>query len=156
MGALITTNGLTSWWINLFKDAQDQQVFNSCNEMEMECLWFCFSDILQKDLDSLKGHWNTHYIRRSRHETVAGRPNELYFLPALHGKHNCLCDVTGNQVEEVLENLDLTMVQSDYQDYFKYIRETTGLPLPANWRQAFDLYHRLLGYATWGDEEPND
>ena len=88
---------------------------------------------------------------------MAGRPNELYYLPELHGgKRNCLCDVTGGQVEEVLENLELVIAQSDYQDYFTYIQETTGLPLPGNWRQAFDLYHQLLRYATSGHKESND
>ena len=30
------------WWINLFKDLVDTQVLTLGNEMEMECLWYCF------------------------------------------------------------------------------------------------------------------
>jgi hypothetical protein len=29
-------------------------------------LSFCFNDVIQQDLDFVKMHWNTHYIRRSR------------------------------------------------------------------------------------------
>ena len=49
--------------------------------LEAECLWFSFSNLLQKELDEVRHHWNTHYIRRSRHDTLAGRPDELYYLP---------------------------------------------------------------------------
>jgi hypothetical protein len=49
--------------------------------LETECLWFSFSTLLQKELDKVLHHWNTHYIRRSRHDTLAGRPDELYYLP---------------------------------------------------------------------------
>ena len=63
----------------------EQAVFTPRNELQMECLWYCFSDLLQPELDDITEHWNTmQYIRKSRNETVPGRPNELYFLPELH------------------------------------------------------------------------
>ena len=46
----------------------------------MSCLWFCFKDILRADLDHVRDHWNTYYIRKSRHDTVPGRPDELSTL----------------------------------------------------------------------------
>ena len=51
----------------------------------MEALWFCFNQLLQQDLDFFMLYWNTHYIRQSRHETVAGRPDELFFNPESRG-----------------------------------------------------------------------
>ena len=30
------------------------------NTLHMECLWFCFSKLLQDDLDKVKDHWNSH------------------------------------------------------------------------------------------------
>ena len=45
-----------TWWINFFKDL----------------------NTVPKD------HWNTHLIRKSRHETDSGRPDELFHLPELH------------------------------------------------------------------------
>ena len=35
------------------------------NIIETECLWYCFSTILQNCLNSVKDHWNTHRIRKS-------------------------------------------------------------------------------------------
>ena len=74
-----------TWWINLFKDMVEGRVVDLTSELEMECLWFCFSRLLQKMLDEVKEHWNTHRIRRSRHDTVSGRPDSLFYLPELHG-----------------------------------------------------------------------
>ena len=71
--------------MNFFKDLEDQQVFNRASELQSECLWFVFASLLQADLDYVKEHWNTHYIRKSRYDTVAGRPDSLYFLPEVNG-----------------------------------------------------------------------
>ena len=68
-----------NWWINVFKDLMECEVFTPGNDLEMECLWFCFSNLIQQDLDHVKDHWNTHYIRRSRYDTVPGRPMN-YFI----------------------------------------------------------------------------
>ena len=59
----------STWWINFFKDLGDNRVFNQANELESEAMWFCFAPLLQADLDEMKHHWNTHYIRKSRHDT---------------------------------------------------------------------------------------
>ena len=63
---------MASWWINFFKDLVDRGVVDLEKELHKECLWFCFSGVLQSALDDMKKYWNTHYIRQSRHETVAG------------------------------------------------------------------------------------
>ena len=62
------------------------------NTLQKECLWFCFHPLLQKDLDELKVHWNTHYIQESNHSHVSGRPDELYHLPEFYGVEECICN----------------------------------------------------------------
>ena len=69
----------------LFKDLVEAKVLTLGNEIEMECLWYCFSSLIQKDLDITKEYWNTHSIRQSHHDTVKGRPDELFYLPELYG-----------------------------------------------------------------------
>jgi len=33
--------------------------------------------------------WNTHHIRKARNSlSPGGRPDELFFIPELHGTHN--------------------------------------------------------------------
>ena len=60
-----------------FKDLVETKIVDTANELSMSCLWFCFKDILRADLDHVRDHWNTYYIRKSRHDTVPGRPDEL-------------------------------------------------------------------------------
>ena len=55
---------------------------------------FCFADLIQQDLDFVKIHWNTLYIRQSRHDTVPGKPDELYFLPENFGALDLLQPVS--------------------------------------------------------------
>ena len=72
----------------------DQEVVSSENELEVECLWFCFSSLIQQDLNHVKDNWNTHYIRRSWFDTIPGRPNELYYLPERHNSEDFLQPVS--------------------------------------------------------------
>ena len=73
------------WWMEFFKRLVEHEMFNPGDEIQMACLLFCFAHLRQDDLDKVKELWNTHLIRGSRHNTISGRPNELFFLPELHG-----------------------------------------------------------------------
>ena len=102
-------------------------------------------------LDSVKGNWNTHFIRRSRHETVSGRPDELFYLPELRSSQDYKKLVTEEQCQYVLENyLDADESDNDYNEYFQYVVDTAGLTSPDNWREALDLYNRLIEIAVGG------
>ena len=63
-----------TWWINFFKEFVDSGTSLSGNTIHVECLWFCFAEIIQKDLDFVCLYWITHYIRKSQHNTVPGKP----------------------------------------------------------------------------------
>lgn len=84
----------SSWWIDFFKNLIEQDSFSPGNELQQERIWFCFNKLVQDDLDAVKDHWNSHRIRHSRHDTVSGRPDELFFLLEHHGDaDNLLCNV---------------------------------------------------------------
>ena len=55
-------------------------MFSLGNRLQMECLWFCFSDLIQRESDEMVEMSNTHHIRGSWHHTVSGIPSELYFF----------------------------------------------------------------------------
>ena len=140
-----------TWWINFFKDLMEQSVFTPGNDLQMECLWFCFSSLIQRDLDTVKDHWNTHLIRRSRHETVSGRPDELFYLPELHSAQDFKHPVSEEQCHYVLENyVDSGECHNDFQEYFNYVVDTAELTPPDDWREALDLYNQLIEFAKEG------
>jgi hypothetical protein len=135
----------STWWINLFKDLVETGEFSPGNEVEMECLWFCFSGLIQQDLNFVREHWNTHTILASSYDTIAGKPNELYVLPESRGGENKLHPVSTEEVEFVTENLlQFEEVLNDYQQYFEYIQTNTNLERGYNWIAALNLYRELL------------
>ena len=85
----------------------------------MGCLWYCFAQILQSDLDIVREHWNSHRIRKSRHNTVSGRPDSLFFLPEHHGAiANLLYAVPQSEIDYTAENILQVDGFDEYQDYF--------------------------------------
>jgi hypothetical protein len=73
--------GRSSWWINVFGNLVDIGQFNPEYPLQKECMWYCFKTVLQTELDNFKNERNAHYIRRSRYDTIPGRPDSLYYLP---------------------------------------------------------------------------
>ena len=80
--------GYTGWLINFFNDMVATGESNLGNTLPMELAWYTFSPLLQYELDQVKLQRNTHYIRRTRHDAILGRPDEFFFLPELPGDQN--------------------------------------------------------------------
>jgi hypothetical protein len=79
-------------------------------DLSKECLWYCFSGLLQNDIDKVKEHWNTHRIRRSRYNTVLGRPDSLFYFPEYHGGvGNVLIQVP---LQEITHMITITSTKS--------------------------------------------
>ena len=127
-----------TWWINFFKDLCDRGVFLDGNTFHMECLWFCFNEVLQQDFDFIKLHWNTHHIRPSRHDTIPGKPDELFFLPELSGGEDQLLPVTEAQLDDVVsQHVLLTPLKRTITKHISnifvilkpWLNQTTGIKL---------------------------
>ena len=109
----------------------------------MNSLWFCFAKLIQADLDQVKDHWNSHYIRKSHHDTVSGVPDVLFFLPEYSGVTDCLVPVTQAQIDNMEQHCqyprdpDLDI----YREYFGYVMQTKTYP--TNTQDAADLFKYL-------------
>ena len=136
----------TTWWINYFKDLIERGIYNPGNIYEDEALWYCFHQSIQKDLDEVQQHWNTHRIRNSSHGTVPGRPDELFFLPELHGGEDGLLlhmDETSLDFlsEELLNYPDEE--ENIHREYFDYAVHAHNLETPKTWQDAENMYNFL-------------
>ena len=137
-----------TWLISVLKDLVDERHLDTTSELEMECLWFCFSDVLQRELDEIKEHWNTHFIRKSRHDTISGRPDSLYYLPQLHGAFCKLSlPVPLCELDYVHSHVVETGEENEYQEYFQYLVQTCNLSKPEHLREALQQYYPILSYA---------
>ena len=138
----------TSWWINFFKDLCDSGVVDLTNQIEKECLWFCFAGLIQQNLNDVKEHWNTHYIRKSKFDTIKGRPDSLYYLPELHGGvNNLLLPVPDNEKNFAKQHIVANDEPNEYYSYFTYVTRICGLEQPTDWKEGLKLYHMLIHYA---------
>ena len=141
----------STWWMNFFSDLVTEGTVNLTSELEMECLWFCFAGILQKILNEVKEHWNTHYIRGSRYDTVKGRPDSLYYLPERYGiTDQFLLPVPQEEMQYACEHLVERVEDNEYQSYMTYLVQSCHLKQPNNWREALQLYKILLHYSYNG------
>ena len=134
----------TSWWIDLFKDLSESGSLQLGNTYHMECLWFCFSRVLQNDLNKVKDHWNSHYIRRSGHGTVPGVPDIMFYLPEQSGAVDCLVPVSQTQMNEMENLYDTELEDNIYYEYFEYAMEHEGWEYPDGEDGALTLFHNLM------------
>ncbi len=108
-----------------------------------------FSDVIQNDLDYVKEQWNTHRIRDSKHDTIPGIPDELFYFPEKKGgAENCL-SISAEQIQFVQENLlEFDEDENIMQEDFKSIFENSGSEQPRNWEEAEQLYFTLIAIAN--------
>ena len=102
---------------------------------------------IHEGIDGFMG-WNSQYIRNSRHETVSSRPNELFFLPEMHGAENYLHSISELQCKDVEENHLTDEKVNEYLEYFIYVKEQCELNQPKTWREALNLYNQLIFHSN--------
>ena len=90
------------------------------DDISKECMWYCFSGLIQDDLAQVMEHWNTHYIRKSRHDTVAGRPESLFHLPESFGGVEGKCALPETDLVHARENFTTRKENNEYTEYFNY------------------------------------
>lgn len=141
----------TSWWRSFFQDLETQGIIDTTSEIHKECLWYCFSCVLQKECDHVREHWNTHRIRKSRHDTVPGRPDSLFFLPEYHGgATDLLLKVPVIEINEVSQQCIEEAENNVHEQYFEYVKASLGVSKPTTWQGAFELFQKLISIAENG------
>ena len=136
------------WWINFFKDMLSAGLFELANDLQKECLWFCFYSVLNKDFQKTKDAWNSHHIRPSRHDCVSGSPDILFFFLERSGAADNLQIVPEAKIIEMDIEHELNEEENKYQEYFHYVMEHDELWYPSNPEEAFNLYRRLMNIAV--------
>lgn len=104
------------WLKSFLIDLADLELFFADDPVQLDCIRFCFINLIRKDLYSIQSDWNTHIISRSRCGRVTGRPDTLYFLPHIKNKENYSLQV---DVEEIEEFHHVTSQLRDVSEEFK-------------------------------------
>ena len=102
---------------------------------------------MQQGFNSVKQHWNSHYIRKSRFDTVEGRPDELYYLPECCGATDHIQPVSDVQFNEMSQYCHEYEENSIIQQYFQNVGEQLAVPQATNWRHALEMYQNMCEIA---------
>ena len=146
------TRSRGAWWREFFLRLESDGTYDSTNIMDKECLWYCFSSILQKDLDEVKSLWNSHRIRRSRFGTIPGRPDVLYYLPRRSGgEENLKLPIPSEEIERMKnQHTQVNAEQNEYEEYFQCAQTELSIPTPNSANEALALFISLLNVANFG------
>ncbi|XP_041864343.1 uncharacterized protein LOC121654328 [Melanotaenia boesemani] len=133
------------FWIDLFGDLRERHLFNGSYE-HTRLLRHCFLDVLQKELDEYKHHWNTHIIRPVRQSNCpSGRPEAMYFLPHRFNGMNCGFPASPQTVSQLERHVPAPAApdgDSDQHD-FEELQRQSGLAPPLQWQPAVENYITL-------------
>ena len=73
----------------------------------MRCIWFSFSDLLQSEINNFAEHWNTHHIRLSKPNCIAGVPDQLFASPEEYGHINCETRLSLPELDHLKQQIDI-------------------------------------------------
>ena len=109
---------------------QETSTFDVTNHVHVECLRYCFMEVIQTELDRIVQHRNLHEIRSQRHSDIpSGKHGLLYYVPEIFGGRDY-----GHHVD--LDNLEICL--DLYSSPEKCIPKTLK-----SWHNAF--YHNSKG-----------
>ena len=119
----------------------------------MECAWFSFSHLIQRELDKSRHEWNTHFILKSRHDTISGIPEELYFLPERKQYRDEGFAVSYAEINNILLHRDVVsesraiqnVADNNLEQYIYYVVQVEQLKFPpTNWEKAENVFLKII------------
>ena len=75
----------------------------------------------------------------------------LYYLPeGRGGESGLLLSVPDNKINYVENHLIEKEEVNEHFEYFQYVMDSLALARPTHWREALQLYHRLVSVSGSG------
>ena len=135
------------WWRNFFMDLSDQGHFDDTDPVQLDCIRFCFMDLIRNDLTQFTESWNSHIISCSKDKSLPrGRLDVMYHLPHLYNTQSFLQDVDQDEVDEYFDAS--SMLERDYYSEFEEFANTLmfldGVDKENDAQGRFKLYYWLL------------
>lgn len=136
----------SQWWIELFEDLIQHGALSLGNAVHIECLRFCFMNLIRNDLQYVESFWNTHRIRPSvGARCPAGIPDELYFLPlngSIDCKHVCRLDHSWWQLTK---SVGIRLCANEtFEEWLRVLCQTQNWLPSSTVEEATHLYLKLL------------
>ena len=100
----------------------DLEIFDPNEPALLDCIRFCFINILRKELTDIANEWNPHLLSPKRNNIPSGRPDIMSFLPHFHGTTDHTVSIDTAETDEFIDFT--SAVLSDFSDEFGEFAET--------------------------------
>ena len=139
----------SDWWMNFFKDMRDMGLYNDGDPLQVECLRYCFMNVLRNELHQVAKLWNLHRIRPSvNSDSPPGRTDLLYFLPQATDTINYATAVDEDDLDVSEYLADVTNASNSADPAFaelaQIIMDEQNLRMPESAEEARRLYIDLM------------
>ncbi|XP_043463829.1 uncharacterized protein LOC122499503 [Leptopilina heterotoma] len=96
---------MIDFYITLFKAMEGENILNVTNPLQVECLRYCFGDLIKEEIQITVKEWNQHLVRKQKNRNVAGGiPNLLYKCPEKFAFEDYKKDVDSDYVLRLQEH----------------------------------------------------
>ena len=69
------------WWKHSLQDLVDLELFDPSDLVQVDCVRFCFIDLLREEVTEVATAWNQHITSHHKNGWRTGRPDIMFFLP---------------------------------------------------------------------------
>lgn len=137
------------WWMILFKDLVDLGLLNTSDQVHIECIRFCFMEILRKELHEVSQLWNEHIISSSKFGNSSGprgKPDCMYFLPHLYSTDDYKVPIDPCEADEFIDDSAMSVqdFSDDFAEFASIVMDELQLQKPNNAREGLNLYIHLI------------
>lgn len=134
------------WWRRFLRDISDMDLFSNDDPVLVDCIRFCFMELIRNDLNSIRTQWNSHIISKSRNAGPRGRPDSMFYLSHLFEAENMIIKVDAAEINEFYSDVTANVLDysEEFQDFATTVMHEEGKGLPQNPTEALDLYLFLL------------
>jgi len=133
------------FWMNLFKNMIDRQLFDNSNPIHIDCIRYCFMDLIQQDLNKVVKEWNLHPIRKQKNDGVFGKPEILYTQSDRFGGEECGLPIdmeSINTCKEIYCEDIIKESNKDFEDLLQVIMPETAKPSTP--QEAEQLFTQII------------
>ena len=138
-----------NYWIDHFKRLLDVGILDPSDDIHIQCVRYCYTHILQQELDTTRKLWNTHYIRKNRNlRSPSGKPDVIYHLPHRYGATDYLKPIDEECMGYLKDNLaskDIFLCETRaHEELFTLYLMEGNMSQPTNIEEADNLLVYLL------------
>jgi hypothetical protein len=124
-------------------------LYDASGPIHVDCIRFCFMNILRKELHQVAELWNQHIISSSKFGNSSGprgRPDCMYSLPHLYSTSDYKVDIDQHEVDQFIDNTTMALddYSTDFKEFASIIMDEYQLHQINNAREGFDLYIKRI------------